>query len=79
MTGRLYESFKIETELPRFARWAAVYVLKGKLPPDLTRHERNHCYRLNPFGHWGHWACTRRFGHGGRHAAGDGKHIRAVW
>lgn len=46
------------------------------LPPDTTR------------GRWPHlctarvrsdWACTRIAGHTGRHAAGDGEHVVAVW
>jgi len=30
-------------------------------------------------GLWRNWVCTRPTGHTGRHAAGDGKKIRAVW
>ncbi len=30
-------------------------------------------------GLWNMWTCTRPVDHGGRHAAGDGYRIRAVW
>lgn len=80
VTGRLYDSFRLQFEVPRFARWAAPYVIRGKLPPDLTvRGPSNRCYMVDHHGRWGDWACTRRPWHGGRHAAGDGKYVRAVW
>lgn len=52
------------------------------LPPDLTPRGRrpDRCWRVehatSPHGGFG---CTRLAGHTGRHAAGDGTVIRAVW
>lgn len=59
-----------------------------KLPVDLTPggiEGRPACWRaagrpLAGFGGiWKSWLCTRPVGHTGRHAAGDGLRIRAVW
>lgn len=54
-----------------------------RLPPDLTNRSTGQCGILL---RWTDsddrnraWVCTRRTGHMGRHAAGDGHHIRAVW
>jgi hypothetical protein len=48
----------------------------GALPPDLTP-------TLVAFvcevGRWRGWYCSRARGHTGRHAAGNGTHIVAVW
>lgn len=54
----------------------------SKLPPDLTPvgRWRDRCWKIthahSPHGGFG---CTRLAGHTGRHAAGDGEVIRAVW
>ena len=48
------------------------------LPPDLTPwlpFGAPHCGATNSRG----LICTRLLGHTGRHAAGDGQHIVAVW
>lgn len=58
-----------------------------RLPVDLTpsgRPSRPVCWSgddyHNPLaGVWHAWVCTRPTGHTGRHAAGDGLRIRAVW
>ena len=52
------------------SRWMAT---GEDLPPDLTSGPV--CCRAQ----WGRWVCTRRPGHTGRHAAGTGTHIVAVW
>jgi hypothetical protein len=46
----------------------------GTLPPDLTGYQEQPCGQL-----WRVWGCTRRAGHTGRHAAGTGREIVAVW
>ena len=46
------------------------------LPPDYTPLNGPHCN--DEAGAEG-WTCTRIPGHTGRHAAGDGEHILAVW
>lgn len=52
------------------------------LPPDLTPTGRrsDRCWKVehatSPQGGFG---CTRIAGHTGRHAAGDGRFVRAVW
>ena len=47
------------------------------LPPDLTpsAHTMTPCCGAG----WRGLVCTRLRGHTGRHAAGDGQHIVAVW
>lgn len=48
------------------------------LPPDLTPSRppgAGHCRAWHPHG----LICSRRAGHTGRHAAGDGDFIVAVW
>jgi hypothetical protein len=55
-----------------------------RLPVDLTPggvEGREVCWRSwrTTSGRWGSWLCTRPAGHTGRHAAGDGVRIRAVW
>lgn len=47
-------------------------------PPDFTG--LRGCYqRCNEVQGDDDWVCTRIPGHTGRHAAGDGEHINAVW
>ena len=51
---------------------------RTSLPPDLTPSlipGARHCCADHPHG----LSCTRRAGHTGRHAAGDGDVIVAVW
>ena len=51
----------------------------ANLPPDLTPRllpSARHCRAWHH--QWG-LICTRRAGHTGRHAAGDGNFIIAVW
>jgi hypothetical protein len=53
------------------------------LPLDLTPGSwpgASSCWRSRASGSlWRNWGCTRLAGHAGRHAAGDGIRIRAVW
>jgi hypothetical protein len=52
------------------------------LPPDLFWRRRNEGERLQPCReeHRRHWfVCTRPLRHTGRHAAGTGSRIVAVW
>jgi len=44
------------------------------LPPDLTVDLGPHCDSTSAG-----WSCTRQRGHTGRHAAGNGERIVAVW
>lgn len=46
-----------------------------RLPPDLTGDNPRICAAANH----GMFTCTRHRDHTGRHAAGDGDHIVAVW
>lgn len=48
----------------------------GTLPPDLMPY--NETYETCD-AEWGDWYCTRIRGHTGRHAAGTGAVIVAVW
>lgn len=52
---------------------------RGECPPDLTfslaRPLDSVCQGTNPRG----YVCTRSADHTGRHAAGDGTYILAVW
>lgn len=49
---------------------------KDQCPPDLTLVASGEkCARAHPWG----YTCTRRMDHGGRHAAGAGVCIVAVW
>lgn len=66
-------------------QWDSIGMAPGlyhTLPRDLTPSGRrpNRCWRVthatSPQGGFG---CTRLAGHTGRHAAGDGDRIRAVW
>lgn len=52
----------------------------AELPPDLTPNRKwgPACWRAKGV-FWRGWGCTRRAGHTGHHAAGDGTRIRAVW
>jgi hypothetical protein len=50
-------------------------VQRENLPPDLTLINSVVCPGRHPVGYW----CTRPEGHTGRHAAGNGTHILAVW
>jgi hypothetical protein len=72
--------------------WDSISTLDYEgLPPDLTPggvEGRPACWRVETGikaeqrptgGIWKSWACTRPVGHTGRHAAGDGEKIRAVW
>jgi hypothetical protein len=45
------------------------------LPPDLTPDGATWCREFSALG----WLCTRAPSHTGRHAAGTGDHIIAVW
>lgn len=53
------------------------------LPPDLTcggwEEDCGHVFTSNTSSKWTRWYCTRKFVHRGRHAAGDGAVILAVW
>lgn len=73
--------------------WDSINVTNGydSLPIDLTPGglpERPACWRVETGilaeqrptgGVLGSWLCTRPVGHTGRHAAGDGSRLRAVW
>lgn len=63
-------------------RWESGWIVEDaatsttSLPPDLTRGRwPNMCTAR----HGQDWTCTRIADHTGRHAAGDGEHIVAVW
>ena len=52
---------------------------KASLPPDLTPSLLPGAGRCNAWYHPHGLICTRLSGHTGRHAAGDGDFIVAVW
>jgi hypothetical protein len=46
-----------------------------RLPPDLCRNQGSTCVAIGDHS----YICTRSAGHTGRHAAGTGRYIVAVW
>lgn len=62
--------------------WTWLDATEDALPPDLTRTTGRPCWaaaRVATAGEGGVLICTRGRGHTGRHAAGDGTQIVAVW
>ena len=62
---------------PRIAQWRRMDRI---LPPDLTPHSRAACWAQHENRDRGtRYFCTRDRGHSGRHAAGSGTWVIAVW
>lgn len=72
----------MSSKVPSIGKWDhGDYPKGGARVPDLTYGKRDCCSAEWDWG-WGSglaWACTRRSGHTGRHAAGTGNIIVAVW